>query len=135
MTQKQISNWTRALFFALQGKNEEEKKEIMNRLILLLKKQKKDYVLDEIQKKLKNIFERKETINLFLSREYSGEAIEKLKKIVSESFGKEKKLVVKADQNIIGGFRAKTENFLVKASIKDFLDSLRETLKASPAKN
>jgi F0F1-type ATP synthase delta subunit len=123
--EKMISIWSKSLLAAQEGKSPEESREILAKLITILKKQKKEHLLPEILEKAKNILQREKRVELFLGKEHNYESISEIKNKLSDFFGQDKKIEVNVDKELIGGFRAKSEKFLVKASIKDFLNELK----------
>lgn len=123
--EKIISIWSKSLASARGNKTKEEFQKVLEKLAAILKKQKKEHLLPEILEKAKNILEREKGVELFLGKEHSPESVRDIKKRISEFFGQDKVIKVNIDKELIGGFRAKSEKFLVKASIKDFLNELK----------
>ncbi|MDO8663544.1 MAG: F0F1 ATP synthase subunit delta [Candidatus Wildermuthbacteria bacterium] len=125
-SQKMISVWAKALYLASQGKTDKEKTAALERLSGILEGKKKNYLLPKIIEKTRRISAKKKEIKLFFARQQKAPAIEAIKNKLLKIFGRDKNVVVQLDEGIIGGFRAKTEKFLVRSSVKDFLDELRE---------
>ncbi len=130
-TEKEISIWVKSLLLILEKKNKAGQSLAAERLREILKRKKKEYLLPKIVKKLEKAYLKKNKIDLFLAKDHSQRTQEELEKKLLGFFGAGKKISVKIDQDIIGGFRAKTDNFLVRASVKDFLDELRNNYLAS----
>ena len=124
--EKEISIWAKALFSILENKTKDEKEKIIEKIIKILKKRKKEYFLPGIIKGLEKLYLKKKGVTLFFAREHQKGLVEKIKGKLLEVLGKDKIIDIKTEQDLIGGFRAKTENVLIKASIKDFLDELEK---------
>jgi len=127
-TEKEILIWAKTLFLILEGKTKNEKEATFRKMAEILKKRKKEYFLPGIVRALERLYSKKKRIELSFAREQKGIVLEKVKDELSELFGKDKNIDVKLKENLIGGFRAKTENLLVLASIKDFLDELKSKI-------
>ncbi|MDD5144574.1 MAG: F0F1 ATP synthase subunit delta [Candidatus Pacebacteria bacterium] len=126
-TKKYISNLAEALFLAQEGKKEEEKNKLAENLRRILKERKKEYLLPKVIEKFEEMISRRQRIKLFLAKDQKSDLIKKIKSFLSEKFkGKEVDIII--DQNLIGGFRVKTENVLIKASVKDFLNEFKTCL-------
>lgn len=122
--EKTISVWAKALFLAIEGKTLPEQKKIIRRLNAFLNRSKKAWLLGEILKKAEKIHKNKKTVKLILAREH-GAAVKRIKKSITETLGKNKKITVEVKPELIAGFRVKTQNILIKASVKDFLEEFR----------
>ena len=123
--EKIISIWSKSLLAAQENKTKEQSQKVLTRLVIILKKQKKEHLLPEILEKAKNILQRKKRVELFLGKEHSLESMSGIKKKLSDFFGQDKEIEVNISKELIGGFRAKSEKFLVRASIKDFLNEIK----------
>lgn len=123
--EKIISIWSKSLLAAQENKTKEESQKILMKLVSILKKQKKEHLLPDILKKAKNILQRKTRVELFLGKEHNSESVKKIKNRLSDFFGRDKEIEINVNKELIGGFRAKSDKFLVKASIKDFLNELK----------
>lgn len=124
-TDKIISFWAKALYLSEAGKTKEEWQDTIKRLAEILKKKKKDYLLPEVLKKLERMFLKNKKIELVFARDQGAESRELLKNLLLEKFGKDKEIYIKINQELLGGFRAKTDKLLIKASIKDFLTEIK----------
>jgi len=120
--EKEISAWARALYVSVK-ENKEREDEIINNLILSLDKKK--YLIPAIFKKFKKIIEKENKVEIYLAREIDAETKEKLKEKVFKLLGKDKDVHYIIDENLIGGFRIKAKDYLIKASIKDVLTKLK----------
>lgn len=123
--EKEILIWAKALDSLLEGKGKKEKEEIAERLAEILQKKRKDYLLPKIIRKLEIISLRKRKAELFFAMDHSASTVKEIKSKLSALIGKERDFIIKIEKGLIGGFRARTGNLLVKASIKDFLDELK----------
>lgn len=124
-----ISGWAEALFSAQKNKSEKEKKEILKRLAVVLRNGKKEYLLEKILRRFEKIFQREKKVELTLARKFNPEFLEKAKKKLLNVLGQDREITTKLEEDLIGGFRIKTGNFLIKASFRDFLTDLREQIK------
>ncbi len=124
-TEKIIKIWVDSLLSVLEGKSEEDKQKILKKLVEIFKKQKKEYLLPEILERTKKIFYKRTKIELIFSREQESQLRERITKKLLDIFGKDKSVETRTEKELIGGFQGKTENFLIKASIKDFLTELK----------
>ncbi|WP_343192610.1 ATP synthase F1 subunit delta [Buchnera aphidicola (Taiwanaphis decaspermi)] len=79
-----------------------------------------------------NIYQKfcKKEINLYVttSRKLNNKILENINNIIQEKILKKTKLICKIDKNIIGGIIIKYENFVINASIKNYLDKLLKVL-------
>ena len=123
--EKIISIWSKSLLAAQENKTKEQSQKVLTRLVSILKKQKKEHLLPEILEKAKNILQRKKRVELYLGKEHGPESMSGIKKKLSDFFGQDKEIEVNISKELIGGFRAKSEKFLVRASIKDFLIEIK----------
>lgn len=120
--EKEISAWARALYLSLK-ENEGREDEIIKNLILSLDKKK--YLIPSILKKFERIIEKEGRVDIYLAREADGDTKEKLEERVFKLLGKDKNVNYIVDKDLIGGFRIKTKDYLIKASIKDTLTKLK----------
>jgi len=125
IAEKEISIWTEALLSILEGKTKEEKKALFKKIIEILKNRKKEYLLPKILKRFESMCSKRKMVELYFAREQSTGLIKKMKKKISGMFGRDKNIEVKIEKDLIGGFRVKTANFLIKATVKDFLNELK----------
>jgi len=119
---KEISSWARALFLALEA-NKEREEEIIKNLFLSLDRKK--YLIPAIIKKYKRIKEKEGRIDVSVAKEVSEELKQKINKRIEELEGKNKTINYIIEEDLIGGFRIKTKDYLVKASIKDTLTKIK----------
>jgi len=127
-SENEISIWTKVLLLILEKNDKTELALAAKRLQDILKRKKKEYLLPKIVKKLEKTYLKKHKIDLFLARDHSRKTQEGLESKLLDLFGADKKIRVKIETDLIGGFRAKTDNFLISASVLDFLDELKAQL-------
>lgn len=121
-TEKMVFLWARMILLA----NPKEKQKIIRRLGQSLKKKKKLYLLTKILQKTEELSQREKQVWLVLSRQLKPKLLAEIKKKIINILGADKEIKTKIDQDIIAGFRIKTDNLLIKASLKDFLEELKE---------
>lgn len=119
--EKEISAWARALYLAL-NKDVDEEKVIKN---LFLALDKKNYLIPAIIKKYKRIKEKESKIDVFIANEISQDLKEEINRRIENLEGKNKVINYTIEEDLIGGFRIKTKDYLVKASIKDTLTKIK----------
>jgi F0F1-type ATP synthase delta subunit len=112
------------LFSATENKSEEQKQEIAQKFLKALKIKKKVYLLPQILKELQKI-SKKDEIELTFSREIQDEDIKRTEEKLKSVFGKEKVFKIKTDKHLISGFVAKTNNYLIDASISGVLEKMK----------
>jgi F0F1-type ATP synthase delta subunit len=123
----ETKNFAAALEKALAGKEEEDQKKMAKSFLGVLRRRQKTYLLPKILKELE-LSGREKTVTLILAREADRETVEKMEEKLRERFGQDKKFKVEIDNSIIGGFKAKTNNFLIDSSIKTIIENIRQKL-------
>jgi F0F1-type ATP synthase delta subunit len=127
MNSKQtILIWTRVLVEACLEKTATEQKKIILRLEEILKRKKKEYLLPRIIKKAFAIMEGRSKMELTLAHSQSPETIDKLTKKLAKHFDGWDEIKTAVDTGIIGGFVAKTEEYIFNASVRNYLDQLKK---------
>ncbi len=119
--------FAKAFVAALAGKNENGQKKIAKNFLEVVARKKKTYFLPKILKELELIEKENEAV-LVLARNLDQRAVEEIKENLRIKLGKDKKFKVEIDQSIIGGFKAKTNNFLIDSSIKTIIENIRKKL-------
>jgi F0F1-type ATP synthase delta subunit len=123
--EKEISSWARALYLSLE-QHPEKSDEIFANLKKSLNK--KSVFIPAIIKKLQRIYLKEKTAELSLAQQFSeiekSEIKNKIKGIVK---GVEKVDDI-LDESLLAGFRLKTKDVLVKASMKDVLLKLKNKI-------
>ena len=121
-----IDKLGRALFLAVQGKNEQEKQRMVKNLVEILAKRKRTFFLLRVLKDFKK-YSRESEVVLTLSREMDKEFMESVKNELKKVFNDNSVFKVEVDRNIVSGFTAKSNNYLVDASIKGLFGKLKRT--------
>ena len=121
-TEKEISCWSRALYLSL-----EENPDNYEKIFANLKSSlgKKIIYLPAIIKKGEMIYNKEKKAKLYLSHDFDKEDI--IKKI-KEKFKGIDKIEDEIDRDLLAGFRLKTKDILVKASLKDTLIKLKNKI-------
>ena len=119
---KEIGAWARALYLALENKDVDEQRVIKN---LILALDKKKYLLSAIIKKYERIKNKENKVDVFVAKEVDQDLKDKINRKIENLLGKNKNVNYKIDEDLIGGFRIKTKDYLVKASIKDVLTKIK----------
>jgi len=127
---KDIQKLAEILLSLTEGKSPKEKEKIIKDFLLVLREKNKIHLLSKILRELRKM-ERKREVNLFLAKKIDEEIKKKLKETIKRILGKEKEIKIKIDENIIGGFLVKSENFLIDASIKGLLNKVYGHLRTS----
>lgn len=118
---KEISAWARALYLALEEDGDYDK--VMKNLFSALENKK--YLLPSIIKQYISIKEKEDRIIVYLANEIGEDTKKKMEEKIEGLLGKNKKVDYIFEKDLIGGFRIKTKDYLVKASIKDALTELK----------
>ncbi|MCU0652731.1 MAG: F0F1 ATP synthase subunit delta [Candidatus Pacebacteria bacterium] len=126
MNSKQtIKIWSRVVTEACEGKTLAEQKKVLVRLEEILKAKKKSYLMPKIVANAAAALQSSAKLEITLAHAQSPELAEKLKKRIASAFeaGSDAKVLV--DPAIIGGFVAKSSQYLMDASVKNFLQRLK----------
>ena len=124
MQKNQAKILAEILFSATEDKSDQQKQEVAQKFLKVLKIKKKVYLLPQILKELQKI-SKKDEIELTFSREIQDEDIKKTEEKLRTIFGKEKVFKIKTDKRLISGFVAKTNNYLIDASINGVLEKMK----------
>jgi F0F1-type ATP synthase delta subunit len=120
---KQISSWARAAYLAMLENPEKIEIIAANLKSQLGEKKKKHYPV--IMKRAYKMYEKETTAELILSADFGAEANEKIKEKLKKEIKGIEQIEEKVDAGLIAGFRLKTKNVLIKASLKDILVGLK----------
>jgi F0F1-type ATP synthase delta subunit len=131
IAEKEISTWARALLAIIEKGEEKKQKEAFEKLIVILKKKKKIYLFHRILKRVKDAYIKKHRVEVLLAREHDQVTEKKIKNSLSKLAVNQKNIEIRVDKGLIGGFRIKTDNFLIKASVRDFLTELKNNYLSS----
>lgn len=97
----------------------------MEEKLKILKEKVKNYLKEKIFKVPKKIREKEKEIEISLAFEHDPQFLQEIEGKIKEKFGKEKEIKIKINKNVLAGFRVKTKNFLIKGSLKDFLETIK----------
>lgn len=128
MNSKQaVKIWSRVLAEACDGKTAAEQKKTVARLAEILKAKKKGYLLAEIVKNAFAALEDKNRLEITLAHPQSDELVRSLGKKIAAKFRDGRDTAVAVNPAIIGGFTAKSSQYLLDASVKSRLEKLKKT--------
>lgn len=120
--EKEVSSWARALYLALE-ENPGKSKEIFANLKGSLGK--KDFLLPSILKKVERIYMKEKRAELSLPYDISEKEKKEIKEKIREAVKGIEKVDDVLDESLLAGFRLKTKDVLIKASLKDVLTKLK----------
>ncbi|MDD4531272.1 MAG: F0F1 ATP synthase subunit delta [Candidatus Pacebacteria bacterium] len=123
--EKEISSWSRALYLALE-ESPGKSKEIFSNLKKALDK--KEFLLPSILKKVERIYMKEKRAELSLPFEISEKEKNEIKEKIKEVAKGIEKVDDVLDESLLAGFRLKTKDVLVKASLKDVLTKLKNKI-------
>jgi len=123
--EKEIFSWARALYLALED-NPGKAKEIFSNLKKSLDK--KEFLLPSILKKLERMISKEKKAELFLSHDLSDHDKNEIKEKIKGILKGIEKVDDVLDESLLAGFRLKTKDVLVKASMKDVLSKLKNKI-------
>jgi F0F1-type ATP synthase delta subunit len=123
--EKEISSWARALYFSL-----EEHPENSDEIFANFKKflNKKSVFIPAIMKKLQRIYLKEKTAELSLAHNFSEKEKEEIKVKIKGIVKGIDKVDDVLDESLLAGFRLKTKDVLIKASMKDILLKLKNKI-------
>jgi F0F1-type ATP synthase delta subunit len=123
--EKEISSWARALYLSL-----EEHPEKSDEIFANLKKSlgKKSVYIPAIVKKLQRMYRKEKTAELSLAQDFNEKEKNEIKGKIKEIVKGIDKVDDVLDESLLAGFRLKTKDVLVKASMKDVLLKLKNKI-------
>jgi F0F1-type ATP synthase delta subunit len=121
--EKEIIFLARALYLSLK-ENPEKGENILSNLKSILKK-KKELILP-VLKKAQNIYNKEEKAELFLSHNSDQDLKEKLETKIQDVLKEKKQISYSLDESLLAGFRLKTKDIFIKASLKDVLIKMKK---------
>lgn len=128
-TEKEISIWAKALMAIMEGGDKQKTEKAGGNLAKILRKKKKGYLLPKIIERTSSIYFRKYGIKIFFAKDHPSAFIKKItQKLLSAFKNPPKEIEICKEEDLIGGFRVQGGNFLMKASIKDFLRELKNNV-------
>lgn len=122
-TEKQISSWARAVYLAIE-ENPTRVEEIFLNLKKLLGLNNIKY-LPFVVKKFCQIYEKEKRVELIVSSNFDEKLKIEVKERLKESIKGIEQFSEIIDDDLIAGFRLKTKDVLIKASLKDTLTGLK----------
>lgn len=123
--EKEISSWARALYLALE-ENPGKTKEIFSNLKKSLEG--KESFLPSILKKVERMYLKEKRAELSLSHDLSDKEKKEIKENIKDILKGIEKVDDVLDESLLAGFRLKTKDVLVKASLKDVLTKLKNKI-------
>jgi F0F1-type ATP synthase delta subunit len=126
---KIITIWARLLMQTLDGKEVAQQIAILERVGAVLSAKKKDYLLPKIVEMVSEGFKKRAQLEITFARAQEEQTLQQIKRQLA-GIGKKKTIMVVENPDIIGGFVAKTEDYIINASIADYLDQLRRQYSA-----
>ncbi|MFA5080118.1 MAG: F0F1 ATP synthase subunit delta [Candidatus Paceibacterota bacterium] len=120
---KQILYYARAIYLAVE-ENPGKEKEIFKNLKNALGPRKLKY-LPIIMEKFFKLYSKEKKAELILSFDFDKKTKQEIKEGIKNSIKGIEEITETIDSNLIAGFRLKTKNVLIKASLKDILMGLK----------
>jgi len=121
---KKVKKLTKILISLTENKSPEEKEAIIRSFLTLLLQKKKIHLARQILREVKREKAKKEVI-LCLARKIDKNLLKETKEKLADFFGKEKEFKIKIQEELIAGFLAKSQNYLIDASIRGLLRKFR----------
>jgi F0F1-type ATP synthase delta subunit len=121
---KKIKKLAKILISLTDDKSEKEKEEIIKFFLVILRQRKKIHLAKQILRELGRE-KRKKEVMLNFARKLDEKIVAEIKEKLKGLFGKEKEFKIKIQEELIGGFLAKSQNYLIDASIKGLINKLR----------
>lgn len=123
--EKEISSRARALYLALE-ENPGKAKEIFSNLKKSLAR--KEAFLPSILKKVERMYLKEKRAELSLSHDFGDKEKKEIKENIKDTLKGIEKVDDVLDESLLAGFRLKTKDVLVKASLKDVLAKLKNKI-------
>jgi len=111
------------------GKTAAEQKSIMLRLKEILRSKKRGYLLQRIVRDALAAMKKQAKFEITLAHSQSDDAIKQLEDKLAARLDSGDEADIKIDPSIIGGFIAKTDQYLVDASVKGSLEQIKRIYK------
>ena len=128
MNSKQlIKIWSRVLEGSLEGKDSAQQQAVVAKLKDILARKKKQHLLPVILKNAAANSEKATQLEIILAHEQPAQTLAKIAKKFAQELDHKKSVKVMLDPELIGGFVAKTNQYLVDVSIKNRLEFLRHS--------
>ena len=97
----------------------------------ILKKRNKTYLVFKVLKEMERLLKKDEVL-LVLSEKLEKKEVEGIEKSLRKFLGKGKKIKTRRDNCILGGFLAKSSNYLIDASIKGQFEEIKKSHDVPP---
>lgn len=123
--EKEISFWSRAMYSAIMENPENGDKIFANLKKALVKKKE---MIPAIVKKFISIYSREQKAKLTLAKEMSESEKKDIEKKIKSILGTDKEIEYSLNTELLAGFRLKTKDVLIKASLKDILTGLKNKI-------
>ncbi|MFA5368858.1 MAG: F0F1 ATP synthase subunit delta [Candidatus Paceibacterota bacterium] len=123
--EKEISLIARAMYAAVMD-NPSKAEEIFSNLKKTLIKKKE--IIPAIIKKFINIYSREQKAKLTLAKEIDESQKNYIEKKIKAILGEDKEIEYSLNTELLAGFRLKTKDVLIKASLKDILTGLKNKI-------
>ena len=121
--EKEVTILARSLYLSLK-ENPEKKQEIFSNLLKILEKKKE--LLFPILKKAENIYKKEESAELVLALDFDKGLKEELEIKIQDILKEKKEINYSLDESLLAGFRLKTKDIFIKASLKDVLIKMKK---------
>lgn len=121
--EREIFLWAMALYNAV-IENPSKAEEILANLKKALDNKKE--IIGAVIKKFISIYSREQKAELLLAREMSKTDKTNIKEKIKKIIGDNKEILYNVDSSLLAGFRLKTKDVLIKASLKDILMKLKK---------
>jgi len=121
--EKEVTFLARALYLCLK-ENPERGAEIFSNLKKILEK-KKSFILP-VLKKAENIYKKEEKVEVILAKDLNEDSKRKLEEKVQNILKENKEVSYSLDEGLLAGFRLKTKDIFIKASLKDVLIKIKK---------
>ncbi|MDD3292626.1 MAG: F0F1 ATP synthase subunit delta [Candidatus Pacebacteria bacterium] len=121
--EKEVTILARSLYLSLK-ENPEKKQEIFSNLLKILEKKKE--LLFPILKKAENIYKKEEIAELVSALDFDKELKEELEIKIQDILKEKKEINYSLDESLLAGFRLKTKDIFIKASLKDVLIKMKK---------
>lgn len=125
MKPKQIQKIAKILS-SLEKEKPEKKQEAIDYLVKELKSKGDLSVLPKILQELRRVSHRERAVLTFAREDIDKELQEKVKAKLKSELQDSDQVNIKIDPNIIGGFIAKTKNYLIDGSVRGVLKRVRD---------
>jgi F0F1-type ATP synthase delta subunit len=123
--EKEISFWSQALFLAVKNNPKDFEKFFINLKNALVKKQE---LIPAVIKKFERIYQAEQKAKLVLAKNIEEKERKNIEEKIKAIIGLDKEIEYSVDSELLAGFRLKTKDFLIKASLKDILMGLKNKL-------